>query len=207
MAMCMGPALRLSDEMGVDTSFLKQLSFGNLSPHQDPREDIRVPETTGCKTERSANILRARKEKDYICTWVFQTSPSPSKMYLSPTLWWLVSPNHWLILILWSAAWGLIKYATVSLDNRILLWIIGTFLPQGALGSPTQGQLSMCRQPRGLVRLSLQPEQRVFLECRALIWCRRRMWRFCRAGGRIDDWLSSSRNSLVFLVFLFLSLK
>lgn len=84
------------------------------------------------------------------------------------------SPKSVIILILWSATWKL------SLDNRIRLWIIGIVLTQDDLGSQTQGQLSMCRQCRGPVRLPLWSEQRVFLgcwlcygaegECEALVW-------------------------------------
>lgn len=61
MAMSLESALSLSDETGVNTSFLNQPSFGNLSPHQDPRGDVRLPQTTGCKTESSPNILRGQK--------------------------------------------------------------------------------------------------------------------------------------------------
>lgn len=61
MAMSLEQAPCLSDEMGVNTPFLDQPSFGNLSPHHDPRGDMRAPQTTGCKTESSPNILRGQK--------------------------------------------------------------------------------------------------------------------------------------------------
>lgn len=61
VAMSLEPALCLSDEMGVNISFLNHSSFGNLSPHQDPSGDVRAPQTTSCKTESSPNIFRGQK--------------------------------------------------------------------------------------------------------------------------------------------------